>query len=115
MSAADWIAERHRIEQAASEGPWEINGAGEYVSGVGLMVAPDDGGVSGTDVEFIADARTAMPKMRAALEAVLALHPWECLECEGIDLDASPRCGHCYEPWPCPTVAAIAEALGVES
>ena len=73
MSAADWIAERHRIEQAASEGPWEINGAGEYVSGVGLMVAPDDGGVSGTDVEFIADARTAMPKALNALEAVLAI------------------------------------------
>ena len=63
------------------------------------------------DAEFIADARTAMPKMRAALEAVLALHPWECLECEGIDLDASPRCGHCYEPWPCPTVVLIREAL----
>ena len=98
MSAADWIAERHRIEQAASEGPWEINGAGEYVSGVGLMVAPDDGGVSGTDVEFIADARTAMPKALNALEAVLALWP-----------DADPC--YCCVHVDCEVVRAITEAL----
>ena len=132
MSAADWLAERARIEQAASEGPWEHEGVGEIIQHFSLpepatIVSTDvacmgycyGGSAAGVerdeDAEFIADARTAMPKMRAALEAVLALHPWECLECEGIDLDASPRCGHCYEPWPCPTVAAIAEALGVES
>lgn len=140
MSAADWLAERARIEQAASEGPWEINGAGEYVSGVGLMVAPDDGGVSGTNAEFIADARTAMPKMRAALEAVLKLHEPVAVyaqadECEcgnedhtiieseqGDDLcwdtpTGEQRCGECldedggYIDYPCPTVVLIREAL----
>lgn len=109
MSAADWLAERARIEQAATKGPWEINGAGEYVSGVGLMVAPDDGGVSGTNAEFIADARTAMPKMRAALEAVLALHRGEPYA-QGPDY-----CAECEHRWPCGTYTAITEALGVES
>ena len=128
MSAEDWLAERARIEQAASEGPWEHEGVGEIIQHFSLpepatIVSTDvacmgycyGGSAAGVerdeDAAFIADARTAMPKMRAALEAVLALHPWECLECEGIDLDASPRCGHCYEPWPCPTVVLIREAL----
>ena len=131
MSAADWIAERHRIEQAATDGPWVrewstpdqwwiIHGQPNPAKGDDRMVCPEVATLNHredwtADAEFIADARTAMPKMRAALEAVLALHPWEYLECEGIDLDASPRCGHCYEPWPCPTVAAITEALGAES
>ena len=127
-TAADWLAERRRIEQAASEGPWEHEGVGEISQHFSLpepatVVSTDvacmgycyGGSAAGVerdeDAAFIADARTSAPKMRAALEAVLALHPWECLECEGIDLDASPRCGHCYEPWPCPTVAAITEAL----
>ena len=101
MTAADWIAEQRRIEQAATEGPWEA-GTGEYVSGVGLMVAPDDGGVSGTNAEWIADARTALPKALAALEAVLALWP---------DADPCDCCVHVD----CEVVRAIAKALGVES
>ena len=109
VSAEEWLAERARIEQAATEGPWEINGAGEYVSGVGLMVGPGDDGVSGADVDFITDARTAMPKMRAALEAVLALH-W------GEPYAQGPGyCAECEHQWPCPTVAAITAALGAES
>ena len=127
MSAADWLAERRRIEQAATDGPWmsewdtsdewwTIHGQPNPAKGDDRMVCPEVATLNHredwtADAEFIADARTAMPKMRAALEAVLALHPWECLECEGIDLDASPRCGHCYEPWPCPTVVLIREAL----
>ena len=126
MSAADWIAERRRIEQAATDAPWRAAVVARYTDADGGERGKGGiypGGPSGpppifitpdwltADAEFIADARTAMPKMRAALEAVLALHPWEYLECEGIDLDASPRCGHCYEPWPCPTVVLIREAL----
>ena len=127
MTAADWIAEQRRIEQAATEGPWDTSTT-SWAPEARMVDVPDGddemslaweagGGLcvmSRADAEFIVDARTALPKALDALEAVLARHPWECLECEGIDLDASPQCGHCYEPWPCPTVAAIAEALGVE-
>ncbi len=131
VTAADWLAERRRIEQAATDGPWVrewstpdqwwiIHGQPNPAKGDDRMVCPEVATLQHpedwtADVDFITDARTAMPKALAALEAVLARHPWECLECEGIDLDASPRCGHCYEPWPCPTVAAITEALGAES
>lgn len=60
------------------------------------------------DAEFIVDARTALPKALDALEAVLALH---CAEpyAQGPDY-----CTECEHRSPCPTVAAITEALGVE-
>ena len=57
------------------------------------------------DAEFIADARTAMPKMRRALEAVLALH-WGEPYAQGPDY-----CAECEHLWPCETYAAITEAL----
>lgn len=46
-------------------------------------------------------------RLQAAGERVRALHEWRCLECDGIDPDASPMCADCYEPWPCPTIAAL--------
>ena len=89
MSAADWIAEQRRIEQAATEGPWRAAVVARYVDDDGcergkggiypagpmgpppLFVTPD---WVAADAEFIADSRTALPKALAALEAVLALH-----------------------------------------
>lgn len=124
MSAADWIAEQRRIEQAATEGPWRAAVVARYVDDDGcergkggiypagpmgpppLFVTPD---WVAADAEFIADARTAMPKMRAALEAVLALH-WGEPCAQGPDY-----CAECEHMWPCETYSAIAEALGVES
>ena len=89
MTAADWIAEQRRIEQAATEGPWRAAVVARYVDDDGcergkggiypagpmgpppLFVTPD---WVAADAEFIADSRTALPKALAALEAVLALH-----------------------------------------
>ena len=120
MSAADWIAEQRRIEQAATEGPWRAAVVAQYVDDDGrergkggiypagpmgpppLFVTPD---WVAADAEFIADARTALPKMRAALEAVLALH-W------GEPYAQGPGyCAECEHQWPCETYAAITEAL----
>ena len=53
------------------------------------------------DAEFIAAARTALPKALDALEAVLALWP---------DTDPCDCCVHVD----CEVVRAIAEALGIE-
>ena len=156
MSAADWIAEQRRVEQAATEGPWEAGtGDGDphphvwtsrssaCVAEITYVVPNDYGDVRPDDAVFIAEARTSLPKMRAALEAVLALHEPVAVyaqadECEcgnedhaiiesaqGDDLcwdtpTGEQRCGECldedseYIDYPCPTVAAIAEALGVE-
>ena len=89
MTAADWIAEQRRIEQAATEGPWRAAVVAQYVDDDGrergkggiypagpsgpppLFVTPD---WVTADAELIADARTALPKALDALEAVLALH-----------------------------------------
>ena len=104
---------------AATEGPWELLGGGEYVSGPDILVAPDDGGVTSADAEFIAAARTTVPALLDALEKVLELHP------RVVVLHADPEfgqmeddaiCGACivnHEPadWPCPNVRAITTAL----
>ena len=157
MTAADWLAERRRIEQAASEGPWEHEGVGEITQHFSLpepatVVSTDvacmaycyGGSAAGVerdeDAEFIADARTALPKALDALEAVLKLHKPVAVyaqadECEcgnedhaiiesvqGDDLcwdtpTGEQRCAECldedsgYIDYPCPTVVLIREAL----
>ena len=63
-----------------------------------LFVTPD---WVAADAEFVATARTALPKALDALEAVLALWP---------DADPCDCCVHV-----CEVVRAITEALGVES
>ena len=105
---------------AATEGPWELLGDGEYVSGPGILVAPDDGGVTSADAEFIAAARTTVPALLDALEAVLGLHQ---PVTDGMGFteggygSISPACSSCGTsdeyavPWPCPTVTAIATTL----
>ncbi len=118
MTAADWIAERRRIEQSATDAPWRAAVVARYVDdddgcerGKGgiypagpmgpppLFVTPD---WVAADAEFIADSRTALPKALAALEAVLALWP---------DADPCDCCVHVD----CEVVRAITKALGVES
>mgnify|MGYP000719343595 FL=1 len=105
---------------AATEGPWELLGDGEYVSGPGILVAPDDGGVTSADAEFIAAARTTVPALLDALEKVLELHQ---PVTDGMGFTEhgyggiSPACGACGTsdeyavPYPCPTVTAITTAL----
>ena len=121
MSAADWLAERRRIEQAATDGPWmsewdtsdewwTIHGQPNPTKGDERMVCPEVATLQHSedwtaDAEFIADARTSAPKMRAALEAVLALH-WGEPYAQGPDY-----CAECEHLWPCETYAAITEAL----
>ena len=120
MTAADWIAERRRIEQAATKEPWEVceedwacisHGPDSVIHGYYEGECPACGSsmldkasvaLDGEDAEFIADARTALPRALAALEAVLALWP---------DADPCDCCVHVD----CEVVRAIAKALGVES
>ena len=87
MTAADWLAERRRIEQAATDGPWmsewdtsdewwTIHGQPNPTKGDERMVCPEVATLQHSedwtaDVDFIADARTALPKALDALEAVL--------------------------------------------
>ena len=68
------------VVQAAKEalegvtpGPWKLIGGGEYVTGVGVLVAPDDGGVTSADAEFIAAARSLLPELVAEVERLRAV------------------------------------------
>ena len=98
---------------AATPGPWELAGGNEWLSPLGIDVGSEDESSRPTlraaDAEFIAHARQDVPKLVAALEAVLALHHptsrGDCSEC----FDAY---GDHYITHPCETVEAITEALG---
>lgn len=119
MTAREWLAKRAELEAAATEGPWE---APEAVLGVAAttVFGPEYAHVlyhsrdHGT-AAWVADARTSAPAMRKALEAVLELHPQEPFEMpNGKTWVRCGRCSHASNR-PCPTVAAVEAALGVES
>jgi len=81
MTAADRLAEIEARIEAATEGPWEVIGGGEYVTGVGVGIGVHDGGIRPADATFIAHTRTDVPWLveqvivrDEALRAVLALH-----------------------------------------
>ena len=73
MTAAEWIAERRELLDAATDGPWyDMDGIDweARVGGGGLEIA-DTGKVP--DAQFIADARTSLPRALTALEAALGM------------------------------------------
>lgn len=100
---------------------WVPATAGEP-EGYRVTAATGDGPHASMDAEFIAAARTSVPRMIAALEAVKAAH-------RPVDVEPSETiCDGCstlrgagenaryfpHEEWPCPTIRAIEAALGGE-
>lgn len=140
MSARETLAGMRAIEQAATEGPWGTgNYWGALTHGPdGILGAYYEGDcpacdesldaeaevvIEGVDLDFIAASRSFVPKALAALDAVLAMHApskeptsghyyCDSDECdragEGELRDACQHCGHWF---PCPTTAAIEQAL----
>lgn len=125
MSAAEWIAEGRRLEQAATDGPWvqewdtsdqwwTIHGQPNPAKGDERMVCPEVATLNHredwtADGDFIADARTRLPLALDALEAVLEPHQLHRVP------GGQEWCLHCGGDWPCPTVTAIESALRGES
>ena len=125
----DLLGEIQDRADRATEGPWEAYSvpasrreAGYSAVGVSdteVQVTQDVGGW--LDADFIAHAREDVPRLVTALRAVLGAHtpievePSEtlCRECS-FRLPSGRYLGKLSE-WPCPTVRAITEALGVES
>ena len=129
MSAADHLKNiRERVE-AATKGPWtwtkeqdgwgdcgpNLDGATDEVIGSwghdanGIFVDP-------ADAEFIAHARTDLPRLLAAVTNVLELH-------KPMGATDEVFCSACFDPdwtspddnnYPCPTVRTITTALGDE-
>jgi hypothetical protein len=95
-----------QAELNATAAPWEVHRS----STIGIRLASDEedwplaeGFRRGGDAEFAAVARTAFPRLLAAIEAVLKLHYRKQM----------PFCETCgtRERWPCPTYRAISAAL----
>ncbi len=132
---AEWIAQRREILENSTEAPW----IAEYSGVTGNCVLPHDaedarealaltrGFYAAWDAALIADGRSALPLALDAIEAVLAEHRDEGAS-QGYFGDPAPydygERAHCCSTcgthgeygveWPCPTVRAIATALGVE-
>jgi len=116
------LAEIEARAAAATEGPWRVtpwHDKGVMPAGWADDSLPIDkrgpfAHIAASDLldaAFIAAARTDVPALTAALRAVLAVHApmftdhgWVCVVCHTALDDRVPDC---------PTVAAIAAALGV--
>ena len=118
---------------AATPGPWHArtvtSGRFEGVEarvvdlrGAHILLGPADGQAGQareSDATFIASAPTDQAKLIAAIEAVVGLHKPvaghnPACEC-GIPAGAGASCEECQDAWPCPTVAALTQALGGET
>lgn len=124
----DLLAEVRRLDGEATEGPWEaetwevrpsplararsasIGGTSPSPSYNGTVDVIDCDGVygvtSGYDAAFIALARTALPALAAAVEAVMEMHRPD----QPGDIEVF--CVECKVSTPCPTIRALNEAMG---
>lgn len=116
MPISDRLDEIQRRSDDATEGPWwgsMIDGRCEVFAGTGSgsdpMLATE---LLPGDAEFVANARTDVPRLAAALRAVLELHVGVVDCCD----ECSPmKCAVCEAwEWPCDTVLAVQAALGEE-
>ncbi|MGL4254912.1 MAG: hypothetical protein ACRCSL_01185 [Microbacterium sp.] len=87
---------------------------GDFVAGVSGLWRRGEWTTDDVVAEYIARACRDVPRLVAALRAVEALHTQTTGYSNGADFDC---CGTCFdrdempEPWPCPTVTAIRDAL----
>ncbi|SMX76636.1 hypothetical protein [Brevibacterium antiquum] len=118
----EWIKERRRIHDAATEGPWEADGfvdeyQGEDVIRLSIWSGPpssEDSPVvvhsirSHENTEFILDAHNTLPALLTAVENVLELH--QRVPNSTSALYPNPLCT-CGQNHPCPTVRTIEGAI----
>lgn len=114
MTAADRLDEIEARADAATDGPWITGGSiEEGVTRFGTLNDPDDPSEPGVllgdvayeaNAEFIAHARADVPRLVAALRAVLDMHSRDYFgECAACPSDVAA---------PCPTVRAVEAVLG---
>lgn len=126
------LARMREVEHAATPGPWEADG-GEVSqhwsrpepwetvvsTDVACMAYCYGGSAQGIgrpeDAEFIAQARTWLPRLLDAVEAVAALHQmaWSCGNPSHTNPDVGcPDCAlvctNDMQDWPCETAATLA-------
>lgn len=105
---------------AATEGPWYAEPVGRWRNGARYSSVVEPGlydvatRCPPDDAEFIAAARTTVPALVDALEAVLKVH--RPMHCEPECCTEPVYCEGCKQPddapdWPCPTVRTATNAL----
>ena len=130
LSFEQWLDKAERLDMGATYGPWQATSTGDKGStfieaehvdvlnhgeaGHGHLRS-DYAWMTEEDAEWIAWSRTALPAAVAALRATLDMHA-KIVTDQHID-GPTAVCEQCSEDrmfaiWPCPTVAAITEALG---
>lgn len=123
----DLLAELRQRCDAATPGPWWWDQRGdlrptphdEYGLDciIGWDAIEENPVLSDGDAAFIAASRTIVPRLIAAVEAVLAEHPAARLGCithyARTDCECETRftCATCAVTHPCPTVTAVEAAL----
>ena len=112
LSFEQWLDRAKAVTEEATPGPWVEDGS-LIGPRPGASVAQAWGVRWKADGEFIAHARTALPQAVAALRAVTDLHQPDVCWIDRLDYGACSSYDECVQ-WPCPTVAAITEALGEE-
>lgn len=65
---SDIVTRARELLAGITPGKWELIGGGEYITGPSILVAPDDGGVSSEDAEFIAAAPQLVADLAAEVE-----------------------------------------------
>ena len=130
LSFEQWLGKAERLDAGATYGPWQAISTGykgntfieaEYVD----VLNHDEMGhghlrseyawMTKEDADWIAWSRTALPQAVAALRAVVELHrPRNKVtrSASGHLVDTPGPCKDCDWDWPCPTIAAIQDALG---
>lgn len=117
----EWIKERRRIHENATQGAWGIGSWRDRVFQHHMTIEPEQGHRTIGDVTddhrgnatAIVDSHNTLPALLTAVEKVLELHEpiggfvgdpsyWECNVCGD---DRGPK------PYPCPTVRAIKGAI----
>jgi hypothetical protein len=123
--AAAYLAEARAVTDAATKGPWEADDDEDCwrlfgaVTGIlhpmQLIKAPKHGTPyaeywpNEADAAFIVASRSFVPRLLAAVEAVLARH-------ERFEYPSRAICRECRQAWPCEDVQAITrELLGKEA
>ena len=112
VSFEQWLDRAQAITEEATPGPWVEDGS-LIGPRPGASVAQVWGVRWKADSAFIAHARAALPQAVAALRAVVDLHQPDVCWIDRLDCGACSSYDECVQ-WPCPTVAAITEALGEE-
>lgn len=122
INMTDYLDEIQARADATPHGPWtwrQMLACQRVSNPEAILIAEAfegaDSEVTDTPIAaFIAHARTDVPRLVAAIRAVEALHTQTTGYSNGADFDC---CGTCFdrdempEPWPCPTVTAIRDAL----